>query len=50
MGSCGLHVHMSAEDFSITTWQNLLLSYKHAEIDNSGCQRKQGLYFTLSLL
>ena len=32
-GSCGLHVHMSAEDFSITTWQNLLLSYKHAEIE-----------------
>jgi len=32
-GSCGLHVHMSAEDFSITTWKNLLLSYKHAETE-----------------
>lgn len=32
-GSCGLHVHMSAEDFNITTWQNLLLSYKHAETE-----------------
>lgn len=32
-GSCGLHVHMSAEDFNITTWQNLLLSYKHVETE-----------------
>lgn len=32
-GSCGLHVHMNAEDFNITTWRNLLLSYKHAEAE-----------------
>lgn len=32
-GSCGLHVHMDASDFNITTWQNLLLSYKHAEAE-----------------
>lgn len=31
--SCGLHVHMNTEDFSITTWQNLLLSYKHVETE-----------------
>ena len=29
--SCGFHVHMDASDFSIDTWKNLALSYKHIE-------------------
>ena len=29
--SCGFHVHMDASDFSIETWKNLALSYKHIE-------------------
>lgn len=29
--SCGLHVHMDAVDFTIDTWKNLALTYKHIE-------------------
>lgn len=29
--SCGLHVHIDAAGFSIETWRNLALSYKHLE-------------------
>ena len=30
-GSCGLHVHIDAAGFSMETWRNLSLSYKHLE-------------------
>ena len=30
-GSCGLHVHIDAAGFSMETWRNLALSYKHLE-------------------
>ena len=30
-GSCGLHVHIDAAGFSMATWRNLALSYKHLE-------------------
>ena len=29
--SCGLHVHIDAAGFSMETWRNLALSYKHLE-------------------
>jgi len=29
--SCGLHIHMDAADFTITTWKNLALGYKRLE-------------------
>ena len=29
--SCGLHVHIDAAGFSMATWRNLALSYKHLE-------------------
>lgn len=29
--SCGLHVHIDAEGFSMETWRNLVLSYKRLE-------------------
>ena len=29
--SCGLHVHIDAVGFSMETWRNLALSYKHLE-------------------
>lgn len=29
--SCGLHVHIDAAGFSMPTWRNLALSYKHLE-------------------
>lgn len=29
--SCGFHVHIDAADFSIETWKNIALSYKHLE-------------------
>lgn len=29
--SCGLHIHMDAANFTIDTWKNLILTYKHAE-------------------
>lgn len=29
--SCGLHVHLDAEGFSMNTWKNLALTYKHLE-------------------
>ena len=29
--SCGLHVHLDAESFNMTTWKNLALTYKHLE-------------------
>lgn len=29
--SCGLHVHIDAAGFSMETWRNLSLSYKHLE-------------------
>lgn len=46
-GSCGLHVHMNAEDFNITTWRNLLLSYKHAEAEiESSCRPRAGAAVT----
>nr|DAN30085.1 MAG TPA: putative amidoligase enzyme [Caudoviricetes sp.] len=34
--SCGLHVHMDAAEFDLTTWKNLILTYKRLEgvIDN----------------
>lgn len=31
--SCGIHVHFNASDFNLITWQNLILSYKHAETE-----------------
>ena len=34
--TCGLHVHMDAAEFDLTTWKNLILTYKRLEgvIDN----------------
>lgn len=34
--SCGLHVHMDAAEFDLSTWKNLILTYKRLEgvIDN----------------
>lgn len=34
--SCGLHIHMDAANFNLTTWKNLILTYKRLEkvIDN----------------
>jgi len=34
--TCGLHVHMDAAEFNLTTWKNLILTYKRLEgiIDN----------------
>lgn len=29
--TCGLHVHLDAEDFTMDTWKNLALTYKHLE-------------------
>lgn len=29
--SCGLHVHFDAANFSLQTWKNIALSYKHIE-------------------
>lgn len=29
--SCGLHIHMDAADFTVTTWKNLALTYKNIE-------------------
>lgn len=29
--SCGLHIHMDAADFTMETWKNLALTYKHIE-------------------
>ncbi|MEY8587937.1 amidoligase family protein [Phocaeicola sartorii] len=29
--SCGLHIHMEAADFTMTTWQNLAITYKNIE-------------------
>jgi hypothetical protein len=29
--SCGLHVHMDAADFTIETWQNLVITYRRLE-------------------
>lgn len=29
--TCGFHVHMDASTFSLNTWKNLALSYKHIE-------------------
>lgn len=31
--TCGVHVHFDTNDFNLTTWQNLILSYKHAETE-----------------
>lgn len=49
--SCGLHVHMNATDFDIATWQNLLLSYKHAEneIDSFMPASRRNNHFCRSL-
>ena len=35
-GTCGLHVHMDAAEFDLSTWKNLILTYKRLEgvIDN----------------
>lgn len=34
--TCGLHVHMDAAEFDLTTWKNIILTYKRLEgvIDN----------------
>lgn len=34
--TCGLHVHMDAAEFDLTTWKNLIITYKRLEgvIDN----------------
>lgn len=34
--SCGLHIHMDAANFNLSTWKNLILTYKRLEkvIDN----------------
>lgn len=29
--SCGLHIHMDAADFTIETWRNLAITYRHLE-------------------
>lgn len=29
--SCGLHIHMDAQDFTMQTWKNLAISYKRLE-------------------
>ncbi|MCP3893276.1 MAG: amidoligase enzyme [Bacteroides sp.] len=29
--SCGLHIHMDAANFTLSTWKNLAITYKHLE-------------------
>ena len=52
--SCGLHIHMDAADFTIETWRNLAITYRHLEpvIDafmpntrrnNTFCKRLSGI-------
>lgn len=52
--SCGLHIHMDAADFTIETWRNLAITYRHLEpvIDafmpntrrnNTYCKRLSGI-------
>ena len=49
-GSCGLHVHIDAAGFSMETWRNLALSYKHLEpvIDRFMPASRRGYYWDLS--
>lgn len=49
--SCGLHIHMDAEDFDLQTWKNLALSYKHLErvIDSFMPQSRRQNYYCKGL-
>ena len=52
--SCGLHIHFDAADFSLQTWKNVAISYKHIETtidrfmpesrrDNRYCRSLRGI-------
>ena len=49
--TCGLHVHMDAAEFDLSTWKNLILTYKRLEgvIDNFMPHSRRNNHYCTSL-